>query len=83
MGHCVVADKIYGHDETLYLDFIDNGFTPDMAKVLPMKRQALHAYSMDFSKVFSPSHVFVAPLPADFKEFMASREIPIPDFLKG
>lgn len=54
-----------------------------MAKVLPMKRQALHAYSMDFSKVFSPSHVFVAPLPADFKEFMASREIPIPDFLKG
>ncbi len=82
MNHCVVADKIYGRDETLYLDFIEKGFTQEMAKVLPMKRQALHAYSMDFSKVFSPEHVFVAPLLPDFIEFIESRKIPLPDFLR-
>jgi len=80
IGHNVVADKIYGHDETLYLDFVDGGFTPDMAKVLPMKRQALHAFSMDFTKVFNnPSMNFKAPLHKDFRDFMISRQISLPE----
>ena len=56
------------------------GFTPDMAKVLPMKRQALHAFSMDFTKVFNnPSMNFKAPLHKDFRDFMISRQISLPE----
>lgn len=77
LGHCVVADKLYGHDETLYLDFAEKGFTPEMAKVLPMKRQALHAFEADFSRVF-PNLVFRAPLQADFLQFMSERQIALP-----
>ncbi len=80
MNHCVVADKLYGCDETLYLDFAEKGFTPEMAKVLPMKRQALHAYEMDFSKVFENT-IFRAPLPNDFLDFMKEKEIDLPSKL--
>lgn len=48
LGHSVAGDKIYGPDETLYLDFVERGFTPEMAEILPIKRQALHAAAMDF-----------------------------------
>ncbi len=80
-GHCVVADKIYGHDETLYLDFIEKGFTDEMSKVLPMKRQALHAYEMDFSKVFDGLK-FKAPLQKDFLKFMEKQKIELPQKYK-
>lgn len=72
IGHHVVGDKIYGEDENFYLDFIDKGVTDEMLATLQMKRQALHAYEMDFSKVF-PNMVFRAPLKQDFQEFLASR----------
>ena len=81
LGHQVVADKIYGDDETLYLDFVENGFTKEMGKILPMKRQALHAWRMDFSQIFE-GKIFTAPLPEDFLEFMESREISLPDKYK-
>lgn len=78
LNHQVVADKIYGPDESLYLDFTEQGWTEKMAEVLPMKRQALHAYEMDFSKVFE-GMVFRAKLLPDFVEFAQSRKLHIPN----
>lgn len=49
IGHRIVGDKIYGPDETLYIEFIENGWTDRMAKVLPMQRQALHCFRYDFN----------------------------------
>lgn len=82
LGHQVVADKLYGDDETIYLDFADYGFTEKMAEILPMRRQALHCYFMDFSAVFD-NLKFFAPLPDDMLRFAKSRKLPIPDFLAG
>ncbi len=73
-GHPVAGDKIYGPDETLYLDFIEGGFTDEMAKVLPLPRQALHAWRVDFSKIF-PGVVFTAPLTQDLVEFSEQNRI--------
>lgn len=77
LEHQVVGDKIYGPDETLYLDFVEKGFTEDMGKVLPMKRQALHAFEMDFSRVLG-GKIFRAALWEDFLDFAKSRGIEIP-----
>ncbi len=74
MGHHVIGDKIYGEDEFFYLDFIEKGVTDEMLKTLQMRRQALHAYEMDFSKVF-PNTIFRAPLKQDMIEFLQSRQI--------
>ena len=67
--HTVVGDKIYGPDESLYLEFIEKGWTDRLEKVLPLKRQALHCHKYHFN--FSPSEVvsFEAPLYDDLKAF--------------
>lgn len=46
--HKIVGDKIYGPDETLYIEFIENGWTDRLEAALPIKRQALHCYRYDF-----------------------------------
>lgn len=67
IGHRVVADKLYGPDEQLYLEFVNNGWTERHAEFLPMKRQALHALSMTFELENGPL-MFTAPVPADMRD---------------
>lgn len=78
LGHCVAGDKIYGPDETIYLDFVEKGFTPEMAEVLPIKRQALHAAAADFGDAV-PELRLRAPLPADLREFAEKYGIEVPE----
>ena len=34
LGHAIVGDKIYGPDENYYLEFIENGWTPELERAL-------------------------------------------------
>lgn len=43
LGHPVVGDKVYGPDETFFLEFIEQGFTARLAASLPLPYHALHA----------------------------------------
>lgn len=68
LDYPVVGDKIYGPDETLFLEFIEKGWTPRLAEHLPLKRQALHAGRLEFiDDEFKAT--FTAPLPEDMREF--------------
>jgi 23S rRNA pseudouridine1911/1915/1917 synthase len=69
LGHPVVADKVYGHDETLYLEFAEKGLTQRLLDTLPMPRQALHAWKLE---IVTPdiNLKFEAPLPEDMLLFM-------------
>ena len=68
LQHRVVGDKIYGPDETLYIEFIEKGWTERLAATLPIQRQALHCYRYDFE--FQEGRVsFTAPLQADISDF--------------
>ena len=68
LQHRVVGDKIYGPDETLYIEFIQHGWTERLAAALPMQRQALHCYHYDFE--FQEGTLgFTAPLQADILDF--------------
>ncbi|ADE54323.1 RluA family pseudouridine synthase [Coraliomargarita akajimensis] len=68
LEHRVVGDKIYGPDESLYLDFIENGWTPKLEAALPMKRQALHCYEYCFQFPEQPV-TLTAPLLEDMQSF--------------
>ena len=64
----IVGDKIYGPDEMLYLEFIEQGWTSNLEAALPIKRQALHCYRYDFT--FPEGEVFFkAPLKEDMLNF--------------
>lgn len=69
LGHPVVADKVYGHDETLYLEFAESGLTPRLLDTLQMPRQALHAWKLEIDEP-GIDLKFEAPLPEDMLLFM-------------
>lgn len=72
-GHCIAADKLYGPDEMLYLEFTETGWSDRHEALLPMKRQALHARKLIFQyqdKEFS----IEAPMLEDMQTFWDSLE---------
>jgi 23S rRNA pseudouridine1911/1915/1917 synthase len=77
LGHSLVGDKIYGPDARLYLDFIDHGWTEQLAARLLLPRQALHCAQIDLRPA-GLSHVFAAPLAPDLREFGAAHGLPVP-----
>lgn len=72
LGHSVVGDKLYGADETLYLEFTEKGWTDRLEAALPMRRQALHAARMEFDLGDGRKMVWEAPLPPDMVRFIRS-----------
>lgn len=72
IGHSIVGDKLYGPDETLFLEFIEHGWTENLEKHLPLNRHALHAFQMTFD-VASGKKTFVAPPTQDFTDFCEQR----------
>lgn len=69
LGHPLVGDKIYGGDESCYLEFMETGWTPALAARLLLPRQALHAYRLSFPRHGSTVTV-EAPLPKDMEEML-------------
>ncbi len=71
MGFPVVGDKLYGADETFYLEFAEKGFTARLQAALPLPRQALHAWRIDFLSETLPG--FCAPLWPDLHNFLQQK----------
>jgi 23S rRNA pseudouridine1911/1915/1917 synthase len=69
LGYPVLGDKIYGGDDSLYLEFIEHGWTERLAKNCGFTRQALHASRLEF-KAPQFTRTFSAPLANDMKEFI-------------
>ena len=68
LGFPLLGDKIYGADETCYLDFMEDGWSPDLQQRLGFPRHALHAEKMavhtdEFQREWS------APLAEDIRAF--------------
>ena len=67
-GHSIVGDKIYGPDETCYLDFIETGWIADLERRLLLNRQALHAHELRWPK---QNRVWTSPLPPVLESFVS------------
>ncbi len=71
LGHPIVGDKIYGPDENLYLQFIEQGVTSEMLEKLLLPRHALHAERVSFLHPGSRQPCsFHTLLPDDMKMFI-------------
>ncbi len=64
LGFPLVGDKIYGADESSYLDFMEKGWTPELERALLLPRHALHAHRLRFPWRGRVVEV-EAPLPQD------------------
>ena len=72
LGYPVAGDKLYGPDETLYLDFTETGWSERHERALPIARQALHAARLEF-KGPRLNRTFWAPLTPELRVFMLTR----------
>lgn len=74
LGIPLLGDKLYGPDETFYLEFCYEGWTDRLASGLAFHRQALHCDSWELSNDLGlPS--LEAPLPSDLSSFWEAREM--------
>ena len=71
LGRALAGDKIYGPDETLFLDFIEHGYSGRVAELLPLPRHALHCESVEFA-LENGALRFSAPLASDLREFWSN-----------
>ena len=70
-GYPIVGDKIYNHGDQAFIDFCDQGWTPERAAYFRLWRHALHAAEVDFPHPDGTRRVVAAPLPADMTELFA------------
>ncbi len=76
LGYPLIGDKIYGPDARCYLEFIDHGWTENLARQLLLPRQALHCAEIDLHRA-GFDHVFTAPLASDLAAFCREHGIPV------
>ncbi len=68
LGYPVVGDKIYGYDENLFLQFIQNGIVENKYGI---QRQALHAHCLDFIHPFMGKQTIIrAEEPLDMENIL-------------
>ena len=80
LGHPIVGDKVYGPDETLYLEFIEKGVTTEMLEKLLLPRHALHAEGVTFRHPSSGDRCAVrVPWPEDMRTFIEENNLPCRD----
>lgn len=48
LGHPIAGDKIYGGTGGEYLEFLQSGWTEELARELILSRQALHGHAISF-----------------------------------
>lgn len=70
-GFPIIGDKLYGHDETIFREFVKKGLTDDLLQRLGFRRSALHSRSMRlYHPVLRKQIVVRAPLPEDMRQFI-------------
>lgn len=71
LGHPVAGDKIYGPDESLFIEWLERGWTERHDALLGIHRHALHASVWSYVSRDSGLR-FEAPPPADWSPLMAA-----------
>ena len=68
LGHPIVGDKMYGHDKSLFLDYLSQGPTTEIALRAGHFRHALHAHKLEFVHPFTNQNFSVqSNVPKDMK----------------
>ena len=66
-GFPIVGDKLYAHGDDPFIDYCDEGLTPELAELFILPRHALHAAKIVFPHPDGGTITVEAPLPDDLK----------------
>lgn len=77
LGHAIVGDKLYGHDEDCYLALVEGRLTDEQRRRLILPNHALHAGRLRFS-LAGENFEFTAGPDVAFRQFIAPPVQPDP-----
>ena len=78
-GLPIAGDKLYGEDETVYLDYVNSGPARSVIERAGFSRCALHSRTIEFIHPYTSAEIFIeAPLPADMRELISCRGLLLP-----
>lgn len=73
-GYPILGDKLYGLDDTFYLEFIERGLDDALLGKLMFPRCALHSRSYSFYHPLLKKNLYLkSSLPGDMKSFISAR----------
>jgi 23S rRNA pseudouridine1911/1915/1917 synthase len=64
-GYPIVGDKLYAHGDDAFIEYCDEGLTPELAELFVLPRHALHAAAISVPHPDGGRIAAEAPLPAD------------------
>ena len=77
LGLPIVGDKLYGLDETAYIEYAKGNLSGELAAKMELPRSALHSRSIYLYHPELKKHIrIVAPLPEDIKNFILKNKSP-------
>jgi len=75
-GYPILGDKMYGDDETIYLDYVKTGGSENLTRRAGFYRCALHSYSFAFFDPFEKREIIiVAQIPEDMTCFIKNNNL--------
>jgi 23S rRNA pseudouridine955/2504/2580 synthase len=75
-GCPIIGDKMYGDDETIYLDYIKSGDSENLAQRAGFPRCALHSHSFSFFDPFEKREIkIIAGIPDDMRLFLENNNL--------
>ena len=69
-GFPIVGDKLYTHGDDAFIEYCDDGLTPELATMFVIPRHALHAARISVPHPDGGTVTAGAPLPADLRELL-------------
>ncbi len=69
-GFPIVGDKIYTHGDDAFIEYCDEGLTPELAELFVLPRHALHAARITVPHPDGGNVTADAPLPADLRSLL-------------
>jgi 23S rRNA pseudouridine1911/1915/1917 synthase len=69
-GFPIVGDKLYTHGDDAFIEYCDEGLTPELAAMFVIPRHALHAARITLPHPDGGAVTGVAPLPADLSQLL-------------
>jgi 23S rRNA pseudouridine1911/1915/1917 synthase len=69
-GFPIVGDKLYTHGDDAFIEYCDEGLTPELAAMFVIPRHALHAARITLPHPTGGSVTAGAPLPADLQALL-------------
>jgi 23S rRNA pseudouridine1911/1915/1917 synthase len=72
-GFPIVGDKLYTHGDDAFIEYCDEGMTPELAAMFVIPRHALHAARITLPHPEGGTVTGVAPLPPDLAQLLDSR----------